>query len=94
MLSRFALLNDTYSRTKSANEAARQLNAAGHRKSGGKPYTGGDIRQWRLINRGLSQAEHEALLRANAALEECAQCMRTERDALQRASALIQECRL
>ena len=65
MLSRFALLTDAYSRTGNANETARQLNAAGHRKSNQKPYTGGDIRQWASINRDLSPTERDALLRAN-----------------------------
>tara|TARA_B100001059_G_C17817915_1_gene576427 strand:- start:2365 stop:2613 length:249 start_codon:yes stop_codon:yes gene_type:complete len=67
-LNRFAALATTDAEEPTANKVAASLTARSIFKDNGSVFTGHDVRQWRSVNRDLTEAQREALLQAHAAL--------------------------
>lgn len=68
-LTRFAAIANADAEAPTANKAAALLTAGHILKENGKPFTGHDIRQWRSINRGLTDAQKSSLMKAHLALQ-------------------------
>jgi hypothetical protein len=53
---------------RNANKAAEALTASGIRKENGRPYSGQDVRMWRVKDKSLTSAQRTSLMQAHYSL--------------------------
>ena len=67
-LARFAALARADSQSDTASKAASLLTADGITKDNGKVFTAHDVRQWRSINKDITDTQRAALIRVHLSL--------------------------